>query len=111
MMPRFNLWIEIEGEVVLSSWRIKLLKAIDSTGSISSAAEEMDVPYRRAWERLHEMEIRLGYGLLQTEIGGSGGGGAVLTKKAKDLISRFSQFEGGLDSEIKKRFENAFGGL
>jgi molybdate transport system regulatory protein len=108
MNPRFNLWIEIEDEVVLSRWRIRLLKAIVSTGSISSAAEMMDVPYRRAWERINEMECRLGYKLLETEVGGIGGGGAILTKEAEDLIERFDHFESGLDEEIKERFVNAF---
>jgi molybdate transport system regulatory protein len=110
MKPRFNLWIEINGDVVLSRWRIKLLKSIDATGSISSAAELMDVPYRRAWERINEMERRLGCDLLKTEVGGSGGGGAILTKEAKNLITRFDQFQNGIDEEIKQRFRNAFGG-
>ena len=108
MKPRYNLWIEKEGEVVLSTWRVKLLQAIDTSGSITSAAEKMDVPYRRAWERLNEMENRLGFHLLETEVGGTGGGGAVLTDKAKDLISRFNRFEEGLASEIQERFRNAF---
>ena len=111
MEPRFNLWIEIKDEIVLSRWRIKLLKAIDSSGSISSAAEIMDVPYRRAWERINEMECRLGYNLLETEIGGLGGGGAVLTAYAKNLIQRFEHFENGLDEEIHQRFMTAFEGL
>jgi molybdate transport system regulatory protein len=110
MNPRFNLWIEIDGDVVLSRWRIKLLKAIDATGSISSAADRMDVPYRRAWERINEMECRLGVDLLQTEVGGSGGGGAVLTEEAKDLIVRFDHFESGMEEEIEQRFKNAFKG-
>jgi len=111
MKPRFNLWIEAEGEVILSSWRIKLLKAIASTGSISSAAEMIDVPYRRAWERIKEMEARLGYPLLQTEVGGAGGGGAVLTDEAKGLVARFDHFQDGLDAEIEHRFRKAFEGI
>jgi molybdate transport system regulatory protein len=110
MKPRFNLWIEVEGEVVLSSWRIRLLKAITYTGSISSAAEMLEVPYRRAWERIKEMEARLGYPLLQTEVGGAGGGGAELTENAKGLVSRFDRFQDGLDEEIERRFSTAFGG-
>jgi molybdate transport system regulatory protein len=110
MKPRYNLWIEKEGEVVLSTWRIKLLEAIDTTGSITSATELMKVPYRRAWERLHNMETRLGFRLLETEVGGSRGGGAVLTDAARDLISRFTCFEEGLEGEIQDRFRKAFRG-
>ncbi|NIS82158.1 MAG: LysR family transcriptional regulator [Anaerolineales bacterium] len=109
MKPRFNLWLEVEGEVVLSNWRVRLLEAVENTGSITSAAEAMNVPYRRAWERLHEMEARIGEDLLETEVGGIGGGGAKLTERAKDLISRFHRFADGLDVEIERRFQEAYG--
>ncbi len=108
MRPRFNLWIEIEGEVVLSRWRVELLEQIERTGSISAAAEAMDVPYRRAWEKIHEMETRLGRRLVETEVGGPGGGGAQLTPLATDLMRRFAAFAADLDEEIQGRFRAAF---
>ncbi len=108
MIPKYNLWLELQGEVLLSVWRVKLLEAIEETGSITSAAAAMNVPYRRAWQRLHEMEERLGIPLVATEIGGVGGGGARLTSEAKDLIRRFHCFSDGLTEEIQERFENAF---
>ena len=111
MIPRYNLWIEKEEEVVLSTWRVNLLEAIDDTGSITAAAGQMEVPYRRAWERIQEMEKRLGFSLLETEVGGSGGGGAALTEMAKDCIVRFRQFELGMELEIQKRYQDAFGSM
>ena len=111
MIPRYNLWIEKDDEVVLSTWRVNLLEAIGDTGSITSAAGKLDVPYRRAWERIREMENRLGFSLLDTEVGGSGGGGAALTDKAKDYIDRFHEFELGMEVEIQKRFQDAFGSI
>ncbi|NIM95950.1 MAG: LysR family transcriptional regulator [Anaerolineales bacterium] len=109
MIPRYNLWIERNGEVVLSTWRVELLRAVHQTGSITSAAEVMDVPYRRAWERIHEMEERLGVELLTTEVGGPAGGGAKLTKRGKELVKRFADFSEGMEIEIQSRFERAFG--
>ena len=109
MRPKFNLWIEKEGQVVLSTWRVDLLNAVDDTGSISSAAEAMEVPYRRAWERIHEMEERLGESLVDTEVGGAKGGGAKLTDLALDLVQRFQTFSAGLDQEVRGRFDRAFG--
>jgi len=109
MIPRYNLWIEENEEVVLSLWRTKLLTAIDETGSISAAAEKIGVPYRRAWEKIREMEQRLGFRLLDTEVGGSGGGGAILTEKAREYVDRFHKFEKGLEAEIERRFQEAFG--
>ena len=109
MKPRFNLWVETDGGVVLSAWRVRLLEAIDGSGSIRAAAEELSVPYRRAWEKVHEMEARCGRRLIDTEVGGEGGGGAHLTADARDLVRRFHRFESGLDEEIQGRYQDAFG--
>jgi molybdate transport system regulatory protein len=111
MKPKVNLWTEIDGQVVLSRWRVKLLTAIAETGSISGAAEQVGVPYRRAWEKVHEMEQRLGVALFDTQVGGSGGGGTRLTPAAQDYIARFQQFSAGIDAYVQQHFEEAFGGL
>ena len=108
MKPCFNLWVEADGAVVLSGWRVSLLEAIEASGSIRAAAEELHVPYRRAWQKVHEMEARSGRRLIDTEVGGEGGGGARLTPEAKDLIRRFHRFESGLDREIEQRYQRAF---
>jgi molybdate transport system regulatory protein len=107
--PRINIWVEMDDEVVLSVWRVRLLEHIRETGSITAAAKIMDVPYRRAWERIQEIESRLGFALLDTEVGGEGGGGAKLTSRAEDLIQRFHRFVDGIDDEIEGRFQRAFG--
>ena len=109
MRPRVNLWIEIDEQVVLSRWRVELLMAIADTGSISGAAERLAIPYRRAWEKVHEMEQRLGVALVDTQTGGQGGGGARLTPAARDYISRFQQFSEGIDLYVQKHFRHAFG--
>jgi molybdate transport system regulatory protein len=89
LTPRTNVWLETDGEVALSRWRVELLQAIDRSGSISAAAEIMNIQYRLAWQRVHEMEERLGLSLVHTTTGGAGGGGATLTPTARDLIDRF----------------------
>jgi len=108
MEPRVNLWIEIDDQVVLSRWRVKLLSAVGDTGSISAAAERMGVPYRRAWEKIREMEQRLGVALLDTKTGGPGGGGARLTPAAQDFVDRFRQFSEGIDRYVQQHFQEAF---
>jgi len=60
MEPHFNIWFEIDGEVVASLWRMRLLVAIHEHGSITEGAKAMGVPYRVAWQKVHEMEERLG---------------------------------------------------
>lgn len=111
MKPRFNLWIEKDGEVVISRWRARLLEAIDQVGSISAAAEVLEVPYRRAWERIQEMEQGLGTKLIETEVGGSSGGGARLTEQGRALLNQFTRFANGFDKDVETRFRESFSTL
>lgn len=108
MQPKANFWLEKDGKVVLSSWRIRLLEAIAETGSISSAASKMGVSYRRAWDKIHECEERLGIRLVDTQTGGSGGGGSQLTPAALDYIERFHHFADGLNETVGIKFQEYF---
>jgi molybdate transport system regulatory protein len=108
IVPRYNVWLEKDGEVVISMWRVRLLEAIERTGSITAAAKELDVPYRRAWEKVQEMEDAFGTRLLETETGGVGGGGASLTTTGVALITHFRSFSNGIEDEIKERFKRVF---
>jgi molybdate transport system regulatory protein len=108
LTPKANFWAEIDGEVVLSDWRVQLLQAIDQAGSITGAAQQLDIPYRLAWERIHEMEQRLGQSLVDAQVGGAGGGGAILTPLARDLIRRWSDFRQGLEALVEQRFAAAY---
>jgi molybdate transport system regulatory protein len=109
MQVKSNFWIEQGGKVVLSRWRVALLQAIDETGSISAAAERMGLPYRRAWDKVHECEERLGVRLLVTQTGGAGGGGARLTPEGVEYVKRFQKFSQGLDELVNSRFAEVFG--
>lgn len=109
MEPKFNLWIEREGVVVLSAWRVALLEAIDAAGSISAAAEQLHIPYRRAWEKVQEIENGLGYRVVKTAVGGAGGGGAHLTEAGHQATAQFRAFAAGFEAEVRQRYEAAFG--
>ena len=108
MQPKANFWIEEDGKVVLSAWRVRLLEAISETGSISAAASRMDISYRRAWDKIHESEERLGVKLVDTQTGGVGGGGSELTPTAQDYIQRFHEFTAGLNELVAQRFRQHF---
>lgn len=104
-----NLWLEVDGHVVLSEWRVALLEAVAETGSISAAAQRMNIGYRQAWAKLHECEAHLGVQLVETTIGGSGGGGAQLTAAGRDYVDRYRRFSAGLQDLVYHRFVEAFG--
>jgi molybdate transport system regulatory protein len=105
---RFNVWLENEGEVALSPWRVALLEAVDQTGSISRAAERQGVHFRVAWKKIREMEERLGTRLVVGQVGGAGGGGASLTTEAREIVRRFQAFTASLNSEVTEEFGRHF---
>ncbi|MBU1226785.1 MAG: LysR family transcriptional regulator [Actinobacteria bacterium] len=109
MEPRFNLWIEAGGEVAASRWRMELLSAIEEHGSITAGAREMGVPYRVAWQKVHEMEERLGMQLLETQTGGAEGGGARLTEAGREHVGRMRAFCDRADRAIREIYSETFG--
>jgi molybdate transport system regulatory protein len=110
MQPKFNLWLENEsGEVSISTWRVALLKAVAETGSISGAAAVMKVQYRTAWQKINEMETRLGQKLVETQVGGSHGGGARLTSQAEDYVWKFDRLNAEIEKTVLAKYREMFG--
>ena len=109
MTPHFNLWLEKNDEVALSTWRVALLKAVAEAGSISAAAEQMNVQYRTAWQKINEMESRLGVKLVETQVGGPHGGGATLTQAALDYLAKFDRFNADVDKVVQAKYREVFG--
>lgn len=103
-----KLWIEVNGEPVFGRGRRFLLQAIDTYGSINSAAKEINISYRKAWSYIKAMEERLGIKLVERHAGGKNGGGAVLTKEAREFIRKYELMEIGIRKIVDKRFRNIF---
>jgi molybdate transport system regulatory protein len=109
MEPQFNVWFEIDGEVAASRWRADLLAAIGREGSITAGAEVIGVPYRVAWQKIHEMEDRLGQQLLDTRTGGSHGGGSRLTAAGRAHVERMQAFCERADFALGEIYRDVFG--
>ncbi len=44
-----RIWIEVGNNVLLGEGRVRLLKAIEKTGSLSKAAKSLKMSYKKAW--------------------------------------------------------------
>jgi molybdate transport system regulatory protein len=108
MEPRIKLWVEKDGLLVLSDYRVQLLRHIAETGSLSEAAQRMGLSYRRAWGKLREMEQNLGVTLVESEIGGAGGGGSHLTRQGERLVALYQRFRQLMESDLGKEFKEVF---
>ena len=89
-----KIWIENDsGEIVLGQGRIRMLEAIDRTGSINAAAKALGMSYKAVWERLRRTEERLGKVLVIRKKGGASGGISKLSDYAYQLIDRFNELQ------------------
>ena len=70
--------------------KIELLQLVGETGSISPAARQMGMNYRRAWFLLDSMQSGFARPLLETKRGGSRRGGTKLTPLGMELIDRYA---------------------
>ena len=105
---RSKIWIELNGQAVLGRGRLILLEAVDKNGSISGAARDLGISYRKAWSQLDEMEKQLPFPLLERKVGGRGGGMAKLTPETKKLLIQFRQLIDGSEEFVDKRFKEVF---
>jgi len=77
----------------LGPGKIALLEAIARCGSISAAAREMEMSYRRAWLLVEAMNHAFQQAVVQAAVGGKRGGGAVITPFGLDLLGRYREIE------------------
>lgn len=69
-----------------SDKRIDILRRIGQAGSISEAARGAGVSYKAAWQALETLTNLAGTPLVDKAVGGSGGGGAVLTAAGEQVL-------------------------
>jgi molybdate transport system regulatory protein len=78
----------------LGPGKIRLLELISKHGSISAAGKEMGMSYRRAWLLVDDINQVFREPLVEKQTGGSGGGGARLTKLGRDVVGHYRAIEG-----------------
>ncbi len=105
---RSKVWIEAKGEPVFGRGRKFLLEAIDKHGSINRAAQDVNISYRKAWSHIKVMEDRIGIQLVERQTGGKNGGGATVTKEARQFLRKFEAMEQGVRETVDERFKKLF---
>jgi molybdate transport system regulatory protein len=86
--------ILIGAVVAIGPGKADLLAAIARTGSISAAAREMKMSYRRAWLLVEAMNAAFRRPLVETLTGGRSGGGARVTRLGEEVLRRYRLMEG-----------------
>lgn len=109
MGPHLKVWVEgDDGGLLLSDYRVRLLEAIGEKGSLADGAAAMGLSYRRAWGKVKEIEANLGLKLVESTVGGAGGGATRLTATAERLVARYNRFRDALTELAEREFAEQF---
>jgi len=105
---KYKIWLDKGGGKAFGDGPYQLLRGIRETGSLNQAAKSMNMSYSLAYNLLKQMEERLGFSLIISKTGGTGGGGSSLTQEAESLMRQYQEFKEECDALIRNCFEKHF---
>lgn len=101
--PRLDLKLRLlcADEIALGPGKADLLDAIARTGSISAAARELGMSYRRAWLLVDTMNRNFRAPLVAAGAGGSKGGGAALTETGERVLAAYRAMQDKAEKALR----------
>jgi len=106
LKPRCKLWLSSgDAEGVFGDGKWRLLRTIEETGSLKSAAERLGISYRKAWGDLKKAETSLNITLIEKHRGGLSGGQTHLTATGRQWLRGYSLFRRDIERAIKKAYK------
>ena len=100
-----TLKILLGAAVALGPGKVALLEVVDRTGSITGAAREMGMSYRRAWTLVETMNTAFSEPLVAAATGGKGGGGASVTAFGHEALKRYRAMEDKAAASVTAEME------
>jgi molybdate transport system regulatory protein len=92
---KLTLRVDLGNGRALGPGKIRLLEAIEKTGSISQAGLKLGMSYSRAWLLVDDMNNCFRDPVIEAQPGGAHGGGAPLTSFGQKLVERYRAIEAG----------------
>jgi molybdate transport system regulatory protein len=91
--PSIRFRIDFAENSNIGPGKIGLLEGIQTAGSLSAAARNLGLSYRRAWLLLDSLNESFDQPVTINTTGGPGGGGVVVTEFGLSLIRRYRELE------------------
>jgi len=94
MQLNIKIWLSDEkGYGFLGEGRFRLLHQVQQTGSLTQAARQLGISYRKAWGDIRSAEQGLGFELITRRRGGSEGGASSLNDRAVRLLAAYKKIQ------------------
>ena len=90
---KFRIRITRGDDIAVGPGKIALLEAIIDSGSITAAAKQLGMSYRRAWLLVDAMNRSFSSPVVETAKGGPFGGRTVVTTLGEEVIRRYRTIE------------------
>jgi molybdate transport system regulatory protein len=100
-----RVWVDAGEDSFLGEGRIRLLHKIKEKGSLTRAAAEMQMSYKKAWLSVRKMNEFSPQTLVVLSRGGSDGGQATLTEYAELVIAKYEDLNAALIEFLKTQNE------
>jgi molybdate transport system regulatory protein len=104
--PAVRFRVDFGRDEAIGPGKIALLEQIGRGGSLSQAARELGMSYRRAWQLLDSLNHSFRERVAVTAKGGRHGGGATLTPFGRQLISAYRKFDAEIQARAAARFRS-----
>jgi molybdate transport system regulatory protein len=91
--PMIRFRIHFANNCHVGPGKIDLLEAIHRSGSLSQAARDLGMSYRRAWLLIDSLKNSFRESVTVAVTGGKGGGGVTLTGFGQELIRSYRALE------------------
>lgn len=98
---RLSVRLDLASGARIGPGKVAVLEEIARSGSISAAGRALRISYRRTWELVEELNRSFDTPVVETAAGGSGGGGAVLTRAGRAIVERYRTIE--MDTALAAR--------
>ena len=103
---RLSIRLDLSSGERIGPGKIALLEAIARAGSISAAARDLGMSYRRAWLLVEEVNTAFREPAVVAATGGQHGGGAVLTPMGDQIIDLYRAIESHARTSASAEFRN-----
>jgi molybdate transport system regulatory protein len=102
---RLSIRIDLASGARIGPGKVAVLEEIARCGSISAAGRALHISYKRTWDLVEELNRSLGTPVVETAAGGSGGGGAVLTRAGRAVVERYRAIEMDTAAAARKHLQ------
>lgn len=103
-VPSVRFRVDFGRDEAVGPGKISLLEHIEKSGSLSQAARELRMSYRRAWLLLRSLNDSFREPVAVLMKGGRGGGGSSLTVFGRRLIRTYREFDAEIQARAARRF-------